>query len=190
MRRKFTFADLFTLYRIGAAPVAAGMALAGYRDAFFVLVILSLASDLVDGPIARWSGQASEYGAKLDTVADGATLLAAILGLWVFEGETLRPEWPWLCLFLASYAAAALACLAKFRVLPAYHLFLSKLGALGSGGFIVWLYIAGFSRPFFLVLVGIGVAANIESVLVTWRLRAFRPDAGSLFLISGKRGAR
>lgn len=186
MQNKFKFADLLTLYRIGAAPVAAAMALAGHRDAFFILLILSLASDLVDGPIARWSGQASEYGAMLDTVADGATLLTAILGLWLFEADTLRPEIPWLGLFLACYGTAALACLVKFGSLPAYHLYLSKAGALGSGGFIVWLYLAGYSRPFFLALVAVGVAANIESLLVTLRLRQFRADVGSLFFLRGK----
>lgn len=188
MLKNCKFADLFTLYRIGAAPVAAAMALAGHRDAFFILVILSLASDLVDGPIARWSGQASEMGAKLDTIADAATLLAAILGLALFEGHTLRPELPWLWLFLASYGAAAIACLAKFGGLPAYHLYLSKLGALGSGAFIVWLYMAGYSRPFFLALVALGMAANSESLLVTLRLKRFRPDVGSLFLLRGKDG--
>lgn len=188
MQKQFKFADLFTLFRIGAAPVAAAMALAGQRDAFFILVILSLASDLVDGPVARWSGQASEYGAKLDTVADGATLLTAILGLWLFEADNLRSELPWLGLFLACYGAAALACLVKFGSLPAYHLYLSKAGALGSGAFIVWLYLAGYSRPFFLMLLAVGVAANVESLLVTLRLRHFRTDVGSLFLLRGEAG--
>ncbi|MCJ2186445.1 CDP-alcohol phosphatidyltransferase family protein [Novosphingobium beihaiensis] len=174
------FADLFTIYRIAAAPVAAGVALAGHRDAFFILIILSLASDLVDGPIARWCNQASETGAKLDTIADAATVLAAIAGLWLFEAGPLRSEWPWLGLFLASYGAAAIACLVKFRVLPAYHLYLSKAGALCSGAFIVSLYFLGYSRLFFLALVVLGVAANVESLLVTFRLRRFRPDVGSL----------
>src|SRR3546814_13157567 len=105
MLKNFKLADLFTVSRIGAAPVAAWIALEGHRDAFFVLVIISLASDLVDGPIARWSGQASETGAKLDTIADAGTLLAAILGLHPFEGDILTPEFPWHSLFLANNGA-------------------------------------------------------------------------------------
>jgi phosphatidylglycerophosphate synthase len=47
-----------------------------------------LVSDLVDGPIARFFGQGSRIGAKLDTIADACTVLAVILGLYVFENRT------------------------------------------------------------------------------------------------------
>lgn len=173
-------AMLLTLYRIAAAPVVAAMALAGQRDAFYVLLIVSLATDLLDGPLARWCGVASPLGAKLDTIADASTVLAAVLGLWVFERTTLLPDIAWLGLFLASYLAAAAACLLKFGVLPAYHLYLSKSGAILSGAFIVWLYLAGYSRVFFIALACIGTLASCESVLVTWRLERFRTDVGSL----------
>jgi len=179
-------ANLLTVYRLAAAPVAAWTALLGHRDAFFVLIIISLASDLVDGPIARWLGQDSEIGAKLDTIADACTLLAGILGLYVFEGNALRPELPWLYLFLASYGAAAIACLVKFGGLPAYHLYLSKTAAFCAGAFFVWLYAAGYSRQFFLVVVSLGVLANFESLLVTLRLKRFRSDIGSLFFLSAR----
>lgn len=172
-----------TLYRIAAAPVAASMALFGYRDAFFILVIVSLITDLIDGPIARWSGESSEWGAKLDTIADGGTLLTGIFGLYVVEFANLRPELPWLGLFLASYGLAALACLARFRTLPAYHLYLSKAAAVGSGLFFVWLYAAGYSHAFLVALVCVGVLANIESLLVTLRLKRFRTDVGSVFFL-------
>jgi CDP-diacylglycerol--glycerol-3-phosphate 3-phosphatidyltransferase len=179
-------ADVLTMYRIVAAPVAAWMALQGHRDAFFILIIVGLATDLIDGPIARWLGQDSEFGAKLDTIADSSTLLVGILGLYLFERDTLRPELGWLYLFLVSYGVAAIACLAKFRGLPAYHLYLSKTGAFLSGVFFVWLYAVGYSRGFFLTVVGIGVLANVESLLATLRLKRFRTDIGSLFLVRGE----
>jgi CDP-diacylglycerol--glycerol-3-phosphate 3-phosphatidyltransferase len=179
-------ANLLSAYRLAAAPVAAGMALAGHRDAFFVLVIISVATDLIDGPIARWLGRDSEFGAKLDTIADACTLLAGLLGLYIFESDTFRPELPWLYVFLASYGAAAIACLAKFGVLPAYHLYLSKSAAFCADAFFVWLYLADYSRPFFLAVIGLGVLANFESLLVTQRLKRFQPDIGSLFLLRAR----
>ncbi len=178
-----TLADLLTIYRIAAAPVAATLAVIGYRDAFFILIIISLITDLVDGPLARWSGENTETGAKLDTIADGCTLLAGVLGLYLFEITNLRPELPWLGLFLVSYCIAALACLARFRTLPAYHLYLSKAAALCSGLFFVWLYVAGYSQQFLVALVGIGLLANLESLAVTLRLKHFRSDVRSVFLL-------
>jgi cardiolipin synthase (CMP-forming) len=162
------------------------MAFVGNRDAFFVVIIVSIVSDLIDGPIARWSGQASEFGAKLDTLADACTVLVGILGLYVLERNTLRPELPWFCLFLAAYGAAAITCLTKFGKLPAYHLYLSKIANFFAGVFVVWLYMIDYSRAFFLSVVSLGVLANLESLLTTLRLRRFRSDVGSLFLLGEK----
>ena len=174
-----SLADPFTIYRIAAAPVIAAMALVGQRDAFFVLLIISLATDLVDGPLARWLGTASERGARLDTIADAATTLAALLGIVLFERDTLQPELPWIIGFFVSYISAAAACLLRFGRLPAYHLYLSKLGAILASVFVVWLYAIDYSRIFLIAVLGVGMLANLESVIVTFRLRQFRSDLGS-----------
>lgn len=183
-------ANILTIYRIAAAPVAAWMAFAGHRDAFFLIIIVSLATDLIDGPIARWLGQASALGARLDTIADANTVLAGLVGLYLLEGDSLRPELPWLVAFLISYAIAAGACLAKFRRVPAYHLYLSKAAAAFSAGFFVWFYLVDYSRPFFIGVLMLGVLANCESVLATLRLQRFRADIRSLLFLSGKRHGR
>ncbi|MDJ0979890.1 MAG: CDP-alcohol phosphatidyltransferase family protein [Erythrobacter sp.] len=181
-------ADLFTFYRIAAAPVIAAMALAGQRDAFFILLIVSYFTDLVDGPIARWLGKASRSGARLDTIADASTTLAALLGVFLFERRFLEPDAAWLYAFFASYAAAAAACLLRFRRLPAYHLFSAKAAAFLAAVFVIWLYLFGFSRPFLLTVVSLGVLANLESVLTTIRLSRFRSDLGSVVLLRDEDG--
>ncbi|RYH05936.1 CDP-alcohol phosphatidyltransferase family protein [Tropicimonas sp. IMCC6043] len=179
----FSIANLLSLYRLTAAPIAAWMALTGNREAFFVLIVISLVSDLLDGPIARYLGQESVFGARLDTIADACTVLAGILGIFLFEGENIRPEMPWLYVFLAGYALAAIVSLAKFRVLPSYHLYSSKTAAVFSGVFFLWLFMFGYSRPFFLFVLGIGVLASIESLMVTLVTERFRSDIGSVFLV-------
>lgn len=172
---------MLTLYRILAAPVIAAAAILGLRDAFFILVIVSVFTDLVDGPLARYLHQESELGARLDTIADSLTVLAAIFGLFLLERETFQPEAVWIIGFLITYFTAALASFAKFRALPAYHLYTSKAAAFLSGVFFVWLYFAGYSRPFFLAVLGVGIVANLESLLTTFRLKAFRADIASVF---------
>lgn len=162
------------------------MALTGHRDAFFILIIVSFVTDLVDGPIARWSGSESEFGARLDTTADASTILVGIFGLYLFEKNTLWPELPWFCLFLASYGAAAIACQIKFGRLPAYHLYLSKAAAFCAAVFFVWLFAFGYSRPLLLTAVSLGVLANFESLLATLRLDRFASDISSILLSSAK----
>ena len=177
------FPTLLSFYRLAAAPVAAWVALEGHRDAFFILVIISLVTDLVDGPAARWLGQVTRFGAKLDTISDACTLLVGIFGLYIFEFHNMRSELPWLYLFLASYAAAAVSSLVKFGALPAYHLYLSKAAAFCAALFFVWLFLVDYSRQFFLAVVSLGVMANVESLLVTLRLRRFRTDIKSIFAV-------
>jgi len=176
-------ADLLTWFRIAAAPVIVSMAIVGWRDGFFLLLIASLASDLIDGPIARRLGQQSDRGARLDTWADGLTVLAGLFGLFIFEIEALRPQAGWLLAFLQSYAAAAATCLIKFGRLPAYHLYLAKAGAVLSGVFVMWLYFFGFSRGLLITVICVGVVANVESVLVTVRLKAFRSNIDSVLRV-------
>jgi len=176
-------ADLLTWFRIGAAPSIAWVAMEGWRDAFYILLIVSLVSDLVDGPLARRLGQQSAHGARLDTWADGLTLLAGLAGLFMLESELFRPQAGWLLGFLLTYALAAATCLIKFWRLPAYHLYSAKAAALLSGIFVVWLYAFGFSRGLLIGTLFLGMAANLESVLVTLRLRAFRTNMRSLLLV-------
>ncbi len=178
-------ADVLTWFRLVAAPIAALTVLMGAREQFVALIILSLASDLLDGPIARRFGKGSGAGARLDTVADGGTVLAALLGVVVFEGDNLQPEMPWLIVFLASYAAAALVALLKFRALPAYHLYTAKAAQVGAGVFFVWLFLLGYSPLVFLAALALGILANAESLIVTLTMRRFRTDVGSLLHILG-----
>ncbi len=184
-----TVPDLLSCYRLAAAPVAAWLALEGQREAFFIVIIVSLFTDLVDGPIARWLEQDSGFGAKLDTIADACTLLVGIMGVWIFEAENIGADVLWFYIFLASYIAAGAASLIKFGALAAYHLYLSKAAAFASAIFFVWLFLSDYSRPFFLLVVGLGIAANFESLMLTSRLRKSRTDIKSILSLGSRKGA-
>ncbi len=79
-----TLANLFTLLRLGAAPL---LALAVWRDATFAAAALfwsAVASDFADGRIARSRGEASSLGGLLDHTTD-ATFVS--LGLFAFAAK-------------------------------------------------------------------------------------------------------
>ncbi len=90
--RFLTIPNALSSYRLCAAPFIAGLVYLQNRDAFAVLLVISLLTDMLDGLIARFSNQASRLGARLDSLADMATFIVAAIGLWVFERDTLRPE--------------------------------------------------------------------------------------------------
>src|SRR5262249_17525816 len=59
----WTAPNLVTLSRLALVPVLLVLARAGASRAFLALFCASLITDIVDGKLARWLGQASEKGA-------------------------------------------------------------------------------------------------------------------------------
>lgn len=55
----------------------------------FLSILAGRLFDLVDGLVARKTGS-SEFGAKLDAVADKLAVLAIVIGAWYFQ---LLPKW-------------------------------------------------------------------------------------------------
>lgn len=57
---------------------------------FYVLYLLGGLSDAIDGMVARKLGQASDFGAKLDTIADFIFAIAVFVKI---AGVVLVPAW-------------------------------------------------------------------------------------------------
>ena len=111
---------------------------------FYLLYTLCGVSDVLDGWAARRSGTASEFGARLDSVADlvfyGVMLLRLFPRLWA---DMPRPVQLWIggivALRLGVYALAAV----KFRRFASLHTWLNK-----ATGFAVFAvpYLMGHHR--------------------------------------------
>ena len=52
-----------------------------FSPAFYTLYIAAGVSDMIDGPVARKTGTASEFGSKLDTAADFVLVVACLIKL-------------------------------------------------------------------------------------------------------------
>lgn len=127
-----TTADLLTMLRLlgaGALAAATVLALAGELPSrswlLTVLIGATLASDAVDGPVARRSGTAGPVGARVDMEADAVLVLvlsvlaATVVGPWVLAIGVMR----------YVYVAASWARPALRRPLP-YSLLRRAIGAL------------------------------------------------------------
>ncbi len=104
--RPFTIPNLIGYVRLAAIPLFCALALASDdgRDALASLIFLAIAlGDLLDGFVARATGQYSRLGALLDPVVDRLTILAGAVVCWHFE---LLPRWA-----IALLAARELATL-------------------------------------------------------------------------------
>lgn len=109
---------------------------------FFVVYVLCGVSDVLDGWIARATNSSTEFGAKLDSIADLLFYLVMLIKLLPVLWRLL-PSWIWymvggvLLLRLASYITAAV----KFKRFASVHTRLNKLT--GAAVFLI---------PFFIML--------------------------------------
>jgi cardiolipin synthase len=91
--RPFTIPNLIGYIRLAGIPVFLVIALnsGDGRDALASVIFLAIAlGDLLDGFVARATGQYSRMGALLDPVVDRLTILSGAIVCWNFE---LLPRW-------------------------------------------------------------------------------------------------
>lgn len=126
---KATIPNYITVFRIIGTIIL--LFTVPFTKFFFIIYTLCGLSDILDGAIARLTKTSSEFGAKLDSIADMlfyATMLAKVFPvLW-----DILPRYIWyivalvLALRLCSYLVAAI----KYRKFASLHTYLNKLTGL------------------------------------------------------------
>ncbi len=101
---------------------------------FYVLYLLGGLSDAIDGMVARKLGQASDFGAKLDTIADFIFAIAVFVKI---AGVVLVPAWlmVWAVLIIVIKIMNVIAGLLKHGKFVTVHSTLNKV----CGGIIFLL---------------------------------------------------
>ena len=123
---KWNMADTVTTMRIGVSVFMFFLPL----ETIWFLVIYTFAglTDVLDGWLARRTGSASEFGARLDSIADllfyGVLLIRLFPLLYqILPGEIWYAVFVIIAVRLASYATAAV----KYHCFASLHTWLNKL---------------------------------------------------------------
>jgi CDP-diacylglycerol--glycerol-3-phosphate 3-phosphatidyltransferase len=182
-----TVPNALSFYRLAMAPVLIVLALTEERTLFIVLLCVSFATDVLDGFIARTWNLCTPLGARLDSIADELTYLAALVGVFQFEYEAVKPHLVILYIFIGFLALAALIPMVKFRKMPSFHLYSFKANALFQGIFIVTLFVFGFNAHLYYFVMGFGILACLEAIIVSLVIDQPISNARSLFWVLGKR---
>ncbi|MGI8726903.1 MAG: CDP-alcohol phosphatidyltransferase family protein [Solirubrobacterales bacterium] len=107
--KPFTFPNLIGYVRLAALPVFLLIAFnsGDGREATATIIFVSVAlGDLLDGFVARATGQYSRLGAILDPLVDRLTILSGAAVCWNFE---LLPRWALVLLAAREVLTLALA---------------------------------------------------------------------------------
>jgi len=171
--------NLLSASRLVAAPVLLLLALQGHREAFLWLLAVAFFTDAIDGTLARLTGQASRFGAMLDSWADVAVYAAVAVSMLLLWPELVRREGLAFGAVVASFVVPALVGLVRFRRFTSYHTRLVKLAvaATAAGLFLLLLDLAAW--PFRIAAV-LAVLAALEEVVITLLLAEERSNVSSL----------
>src|SRR5262249_3607788 len=99
-RSDLTLANLFTFARIVLIPIFGWLWYHGDDRALWIFAV-AVATDVVDGFLARWLDQPSRLGALLDPIADKLLVLVALV-----VGLLLGVIPPWLAIIILARDAA------------------------------------------------------------------------------------
>ncbi len=174
-------------------------AIAGARAWFVGLLVIALATDALDGFLARRLKAFSELGRKLDSLADYVTLFVGLAGLALLWPDVVRHELPWIVAVMAAFFAAMIYGLLRLGRAPFYHTWASKVTVVACVIVLVPLLAGWTATPFHIVAalqVLVGVEEVAIAVLVPWHVgemptvwHAWRMRQESMALLTPRRRA-
>lgn len=180
---RWTLANALTLFRLAvAAPLMLVLAVAGQHELFVWLLLASFTSDAIDGTIARLGGQATPFGALLDSWADVAAYCAIAISVALLWPQLVLREWLPFAAIVISFVAPSLVGLLKFGRFTSYHTYLVKIAVAATAVGLLLLLSAGPAWPFRLAA-GLAVLAALEEIGITMLLTAPRSDVRGLLAV-------
>lgn len=177
--RRPTVADWFTITRIAGTVI---MAFTEPLSAvFYVFYSVCGISDVLDGTIARATGTASRFGAKLDSVADllfYSVMLFKILPiLWETFPVTI---WYVVGLVLLVRLLAYLTAAVKYKCFASMHTWLNKLTGLVL--FLVpYVLLTKMAVGYCVMVSCVALLASAEELLMHLSRAAYDPDTKTIF---------
>ena len=176
--------------RIAAAPVLVALALYGQETAYAWLLLPALASDILDGLIARLFHLQSALGAKLDSYADLLVTLATLLGIWTFHPVVYLDHWPALAAFMGTGLLEYALAMLRYGRLSSFHTWSSKVAGTLLVVFVFVLFLDGFVPWLFYLAIGAAVLSSLEEYALLALLPAWRSNVRGLWVVLAERRRR
>jgi cardiolipin synthase len=136
-KRLFYIVNGITLYRLLAVPKLLHVIAKKRIDTFKWLLGISFLTDAIDGFLARRYKVTSEFGSRLDSIADDATIAAAIIGVVVFFPHFVKDQRTMVSIMLTLYLGQMVMSMAKYGKISSFHTLSAKVAAVLQGSFLV-----------------------------------------------------
>ncbi|MGC9471399.1 MAG: CDP-alcohol phosphatidyltransferase family protein [Bacteroidales bacterium] len=180
---RLSLPNLLSFYRMLAFPVILYFIISGKEKWFAILLVINLLTDVLDGLIARAFHCATEFGAWLDSTADDLTYLLAFTGIFVFKWEDFQPHAISFLIFIGFLVSTILFSLFRFKKIPRFHLYSTRISGYIQGIFFICLFTIGFIKPFYYFMIIWGILAAVEHIVIQLIIPAMRSNVKGLYWV-------
>ena len=168
---------MLSAIRLLLAPVIIAVAaIIGSKACFLGLISAALVTDILDGFLARLLNIQSEFGRKLDSWADYATVVAGTAGLWLLWPDIMRREWLWFIGSFFGIFTIVIYGILRYGTVLAYHTWLAKAVAWALPLSLAVL-LAGWSAVSFHAVVMLQVICTLEELAIALLLPGHSGEA-------------
>ena len=177
--RYLTIPNVICFIRVLGSLCLIAVAAAGYAKVFVVSFVFLSLSDWIDGKLARWLNQRSDFGARLDSASDSILYACLLVGSLILKWDVLQHELEWIAVGLASYAVTTGYGLWKYGRVPSYHTYGAKMTQwlVLIGAVVMLLDVSIWPLR---VAVVAGVFTNLEATAMTYCLPVWTADVLSI----------
>lgn len=152
-----------------------------FTTGFYVLYAFCGATDILDGLIARKYNAISEFGSKLDSIADIFYYMVMVFKILPVLVKIL-PIYVWYMLFgvvavrIISYIIAAV----RYKCMASHHTYLNKIS--GFSAFLAPYFVTQSIGDVYCTVVGVIVSiASLEELLMHIVFKEYRADMKTIF---------
>jgi cardiolipin synthase (CMP-forming) len=175
--------NIFSFYRLLAFPFILYFAITGQENLYFILMMINLVTDVLDGLIARAFNMQTDFGARLDSVGDMGTYVLAVIGILTFKAAEFQPHLVSFWIFIVLLAALFVVSVLKFKRLPSLHLYSWKIGGYIQGLFFFVLFVFDFYPVLYYIMVLWGIFSCLEHIGVQLVMKRMESNQKGLYWV-------
>lgn len=182
--------NAISIARLASTPVLVWMATVDMERAFAWLLVAALASDALDGMLARRFSWTSRLGSMFDSLADAILMLTAAYGVWVFHPYVFADYGIAIWTVIALWTLQHLLAIFRYGKPASFHTRLVRIGVLIFSVFIIVLFLLGFYPWLFYLTVAASLAGVLEEMIMIFLVPKWTPDLrGGLLEVVRRRRA-
>lgn len=178
---KWNMADTMTIIRMSASVVL--IFLSPLTSLFFAVYTLAGVTDVLDGWIARKTGTASDFGARLDSISDLMFYGVVLIRLLPFLLRTLPQEIFYvLTVILLVRLAAYITAACRYHRFASLHTWLNKLT--GASVFLLpYVFVFSTGLVYSWLVCALAFASSLEELVLHLCRKQYNAEIKSIFQI-------